>query len=113
MNITGGSENIKYAFSYAHMNDKAIQIGSSYKRDNFSLKMNTKPTKHTTLDFQVRYSDTDIRGGGANDATGSYDTDRRLKYALIYTPIPLANLDENAGSSDDDLGNLYNPVTSQ
>lgn len=113
LNITGGSENIKYAFSYAHMNDKAIQIGSSYKRDNFSLKMNTKPTKHTTLDFQVRYSDTDIRGGGANDATGSYDTDRRLKYALIYTPIPLANLDENAGSSDDDLGNLYNPVTSQ
>ena len=113
LNITGGSENIKYAFSYAHMNDKAIQIGSSYKRDNFSLKMNTKPTKHTTLDFQVRYSDTDIRGGGANDATGSYDTDRRLKYALIYTPIPLKNLDENAGSADDDLGNLYNPVTSQ
>ena len=113
LNITGGSENIKYAFSYAHMNDKAIQIGSSYKRDNFSLKMNTKPTKHTTLDFQVRYSDTDIRGGGANDATGSYDTDRRLKYALIYTPIPLSNLDESAGSSDDDLGNLYNPVTSQ
>ena len=113
LNITGGSENVKYAFSYAHMNDKAIQIGSSYKRDNFSLKMNTKPTKHTTLDFQVRYSDTDIRGGGANDATGSYDTDRRLKYALIYTPIPLSNLDESAGSSDDDLGNLYNPVTSQ
>jgi TonB-linked SusC/RagA family outer membrane protein len=113
LNITGGSETVKYAFSYAHMNDKAIQIGSSYKRDNFSLKMNTKPTKHTTLDFQVRYSDTDIRGGGANDATGSYDTDRRLKYALIYTPIPLSNLDESAGSSDDDLGNLYNPVTSQ
>ena len=113
LNITGGSETVKYAFSYAHMNDKAIQIGSNYKRDNFSLKLNTKPTKRTTLDFQVRYSDTDIRGGGANDATGSYDTDRRLKYALIYTPIPLSNLDESAGSSDDDLGNLYNPVTSQ
>ena len=113
LNITGGSETVKYAFSYAHMNDKAIQIGSNFKRDNFSLKLNTKPSKKTTLDFQVRYSDTDIRGGGANDATGSYDTDRRLKYALIYTPIPLSNLDESAGSSDDDLGNLYNPVTSQ
>ena len=113
LNITGGSETVKYAFSYAHMNDKAIQIGSSYKRDNFSLKLNTKPSKRTTLDFQARYSDTDIRGGGANDATGAYDTDRRLKYALIYTPIPLKNLDESAGSSDDDLGNLYNPVTSQ
>ena len=42
ININGGTENIKYAFSYAHMNDKAIQIGSSFKRDNFSLKLNTK-----------------------------------------------------------------------
>ena len=113
LNVNGGSETIRYAFSYAHMNDKAIQIGSNYKRDNFSLKLNTKPTKTTTLDFQVRYSETDIRGGGANDATGNYDTDRRLKYAVIYTPIPLKNLDSSAGSSDDDLGNLYNPVESQ
>ena len=113
INITGGSETIRYSFSYAHMNDKAIQIGSNYKRDNFSLKLNTKPTKNTTLDFQVRYSDTDIRGGGANDATGVYDSDKRLKYAVIYTPIPLANLDASAGSADDDLGNLYNPVDVQ
>lgn len=112
VNITGGTETVKYAFSYAHMNDKAIQIGSNYKRDNFSLKLNTKPTKNTTLDFQARYSDTDIRGGGANDATGVYDSDKRLKYAVIYTPIPLANLDESAGT-DDDFGNLYNPVESQ
>ena len=112
VNITGGTETVKYAFSYAHMNDKAIQIGSNYKRDNFSLKLNTKPTKNTTLDFQARYSDTDIRGCGANDATGVYDSDKRLKYAVIYTPIPLANLDESAGT-DDDFGNLYNPVESQ
>lgn len=112
VNITGGTETVKYAFSYAHMNDKAIQIGSNYKRDNFSLKLNTKPTKNTTLDFQARYSDTDIRGGGANDATGVYNSDKRLKYAVIYTPIPLANLDESAGT-DDDFGNLYNPVESQ
>ena len=113
VNITGGTDQIKYAFSYAHMNDKAIQIGSSYKRDNFSLKLNTKPTKRTTLDFQVRYSDTDVNGGGAQDATGAYDTDRRLKYSVIYTPIPLANLDASAGAADDDLGNLYNPVEAQ
>ena len=112
ININGGTENIKYAFSYAHMNDKAIQIGSSYKRDNFSLKLNTKPSKTTTLDFQARYSDTDIYGGGAQDATGVYDSDRRLRYAVIYTPFPLKNLDPSAGT-DDDLGNLYNPIQSQ
>lgn len=113
VNITGGTDQVKYAFSYAHMNDKAIQIGSGYKRDNFSLKLNTKPTKRTTLDFQARYSDIDVKGGGAQDAAGAYDTDRRLKYSVIYTPIPLANLDSSAGAADDDFGNLYNPVEAQ
>lgn len=113
LNVTGGSETIKYAFSYAHMNDKAIQVGSSFKRDNFSLKLNTNPSKTTTLDFQARYSDTDIRGGGANEASGVYDSDRRLKYAVIYTPFPISNMTSAAGASDDDLGNLYNPLESQ
>uniref|UniRef100_UPI0035A19A0E SusC/RagA family TonB-linked outer membrane protein n=1 Tax=Prevotella heparinolytica TaxID=28113 RepID=UPI0035A19A0E len=112
LNINGGSDKIKYAFSYNHMNDKAIMEGSSYKRDNFSLKLNTKPAKNVTLDFQARYSDTDINGGGANDVSSTYDSDKRLKYSVIYTPIPLANLDSSSGSADDDLGNLYHPLTS-
>ena len=93
LSITGGTDRIRYSFSYAHMNDKAIMEGSNYKRDNFSLKLNTKPTKNTTLDFSVRYSETDIRGGGANETSSTLDSDKRLKYSVIYTPIPLANLD--------------------
>ncbi len=112
LSVNGGSDNIKYAFTYTHMNDKAIMEGSEYKRDNFSLKLNTKPSKRTTLDFQARYAMTHIEGAGANEAAGVYDTDRRLKYSVIYTPIPLKNLDPSAGSSDDDLGNLYNPIQS-
>ena len=112
LSITGGSEKVKYSFSYAHMNDKAIMEGSSYKRDNFSLKLNTKPTKNTTVDFTIRYAETDVRGGGANDVSSNYDSDKRLKYSVIYTPIPLKNLDSSAGSSDDDLGNLYDPLVS-
>ena len=107
ININGGTENIKYAFSYAHMDDKAIMIGSDFKRDNLSLKLNTKPTKTTTLDFQVRFAKTTINGAG------SYDTDKRLKFAVIYYPMPLKNLDPGAGTEDDDLGNLYNPIVSQ
>lgn len=112
LSVTGGSEQIKYSFNYAHMNDKAIMEGSNYKRDNFSLKLNTKPTKNTTLDFSVRYSETDIMGGGANDQSSTYDTDKRLKYSVIFSPIPLKNLDASAGAADDDLGNLYNPIES-
>lgn len=112
LNINGGSDKIKYAFGYSHMNDKAIMQGSSFKRDNFSLKLNSKPVKNVTLDFSVRYSDTDVKGGGANDVSSTYDSDKRLKYAVIYTPIPLENLNSESGSSDDDLGNLYHPLTS-
>ncbi|MDR0891254.1 MAG: TonB-dependent receptor [Mediterranea sp.] len=112
LSITGGSDLISYSFNYAHMNDKAIMVGSSFKRDNFSLKLKSKPTKKVTLDMSIRYSETDIKGGGANDVTSSYDSDKRLKYSVIYTPIPLANLDAASGSADDDLGNLYNPLVS-
>jgi TonB-linked SusC/RagA family outer membrane protein len=108
ININGGSDNVKYSFSYAHMNDKAIMIGSSFKRDNLSLKLNTKPTKNTTLDFQARYSDTDIYGGGANEAAGAYDTDRRLRYAVLYTPLPMKGID---GSDDLEQASFYDPVT--
>ena len=113
LNVNGGSETVKYSFSYAHMNDKAIQIGSSFKRDNFSLKLNTKPSKNTTLDFQARYVKTFVRGAGANDANGSYDSDRRLKYTIIYPLFPVANLGSGDGASGDDIGNLYNPVVAQ
>ena len=108
VNINGGSDNIKYAFSYAHINDKAIMYGSSFKRDNFSLKLNTKPTKRTTLDLQARYADTDIRGAGSNDASGVYDTDRRLKYAVLFSPIPLGSID---GTDDAEQSSFVDPIT--
>ncbi len=108
ININGGSENIKYAFSYAHMNDKAIMYGSSFKRDNFSLKLNTKPSKKTTLDFQARYANTSIFGGGANEAAGAYDTDRRLRYAVLYTPLPMKGID---GTDELEGSSFYDPIT--
>ena len=113
LNINGGSEAVKYSFSYTHMNDKAILLGSTFKRDNFSLKLNTKPSKVTTVDFHVRYVDTDVRGGGSNDATSTYDSDKRLKYAIIYPSFPVKNVNSAVASGDDDLGNLYNPVVAQ
>ena len=108
ININGGSDNMKYAFSYAHMDDKAIMVGSDFKRDNLSLKLNTKPTKRTTLDFQARWAKTTINGGGANEAAGSYDTDRRLRYAVLYTPLPMKGID---GTDELEGSSFYDPIT--
>lgn len=112
LSINGGSDKIRYAFNYSHVNEKAIMEQSSFKRDNFSLKLNSNPTKKLAVDFSVRYSNTDINGGGANDTKSTYDSDKRLKYSVIYTPIPLRNLTTDSGNSDDDLGNLYDPLVS-
>ncbi len=108
ININGGSDNMKYAFSYAHMDDKAIMVGSDFKRDNLSLKLNTKPTKRTTLDFQARWAKTTINGGGANEAAGSYDTDRRLRYAVLYTPLPMKGID---GTDELEGSSFYDFIT--
>lgn len=112
ISLNGGSDKMTYAFNFSHLSDKAIMEGSDYKRNSMSLKLNNKPTDRIALDFSVRYTDTQINGGGANDAGSTLDTDKRLKYSVIYTPIPLKNLDATAGSNDDDLGNLYNPLVS-
>ncbi len=111
VNVTGGQDKIKYAFSFAQMREKAIMEGSNFRRWNTSLKLQTKPWERTNLDFSVRFSQAKIFGGGANDTESSYDTDKRLKYSVIYTPIPLSNLSSDSGNDDDDLGNLYHPLT--
>ena len=108
ININGGTDGIKYAFSYAHMDDKAIMYGSTFKRDNLSLKLNTKPSKTTTLDLQVRYANTKISGGGANEAAGAYDTDRRLRYAVLYTPLPMKGID---GTDELEGSSFYDAIT--
>ncbi len=111
VNISGGSDKIKYVFGYAYLWDKAIMEGSNFRRHNISLKLNTKPAKNFDIDYSIRFSDTKVKGGGTNDATTTLDTDKRLKYSVIYTPIPLENLDPSAGT-DQELGNLFNPIES-
>lgn len=110
LSLNGGSDKMTYAFNYSHLSNKAIMEGSDYKRNSISLKLKNKATDRITLDFSVRYSDTKINGGGAQDVASTLDSDKRLKYSVIYTPIPLKNLDASSGSADDDLGNLYNPI---
>lgn len=52
LSINGGSDKFKYSFSYSHIDDKAIMQMSDYARDNLNLKLNHKPLKNVSLDFQ-------------------------------------------------------------
>lgn len=110
LNINGGSDKMKYAFSYARMDDKAIMQMSDFVRDNLSLKLSSKINKRITVDFQTRWAKTKINGAGANETSGAYNTDKRLRYAIQYTPYPIAGISDT-GDDDGTNSSFYNPIT--
>lgn len=110
VSINGGSDKVKYAFNYAHMDDKAIMQMSNFKRDNLSLKLNGKINKRISVDLQARWSKTKINGAGANETSSTLNTDKRLRYAVQYTPFPVEGVSDS-GDDDGTNSSFYNPLT--
>mgnify|MGYP000032398916 CR=1 FL=1 len=109
LSIMGGTEKMRYAFTYAHIYDKAIMIGSNFNRDNVSLKLNSNPNDKVELAFSVRYADTKISGGGANEQNEVSSSDSRLKHSVTYSPIPLSGL--TTDDTDEEIASyLVNPI---
>ena len=113
LSVSGSSENVNWTLGYAHMGDKAIMAGSTYTRDNLSFKGNFKTSAHTSIDANVRYSRTNVRGGGANgiNDTGSTAGNGRLKHAVSYTPIPIASTIQGV-DEEQDYGDNAPPLLS-
>lgn len=92
LSVRGGAEKFSYNFNFARYDEKAIQVGSDFVRNNLTLKLNSKPSDKIDLGFTVRYSDTEINGSGANEQNEVSSADSRLKHSVSYTPIPLPGL---------------------
>ncbi|MCD8041675.1 MAG: TonB-dependent receptor [Tannerellaceae bacterium] len=112
ISITGGSDKVKYAFSYTLMDDKAIMLDSKYRRDNATFKVNTKPHEKVNVDFSLRYAKTTIKGGGANEVNEYSSSDSRLRHAMLYPPFPVEGMSAADDDSEDgeNPSNLYHPV---
>lgn len=108
LSMNGGSDKLRYAASYTHISDKAIMLSSGFTRDNLTLKLNAKPHAKVTTDFSMRYSKATIEGGGMNEQNEVSSADSRLKYAMIYPPIPVGGLTD--AEETDDAFNMYNPI---
>lgn len=109
LSISGGSEKTKFNMNYAHMSDKAIMLGSSFRRDNLSLKFSHKVNSKVNLDFSMRYADTKVNGAGANESkTEVSSADSRMKNVMIY---PMFNFADLSDGYDPDL-QLTNPIIS-
>lgn len=111
ISVAGGGEKFSWTAGYTHHDEKAIMIGSDYKRNNLSFKGQFKPNKRVSLDFNIRYSDVEVTGSGANalNDRGSQSGNSRLKNAIVYSPIPrnAAIVDED---NPDDYNNYVHPV---
>jgi len=109
LSISGGSDRTNFAFSYSNNHNKAIMQFSGFKRDNLSLSVSNKPTDRITLDFSLRYSNTQINGGGANEQIEfSQSADARLRHAMLFPPFPVAGLTDIDETDSNFL--LENPI---
>jgi TonB-dependent starch-binding outer membrane protein SusC len=108
LNVRGGSDKFSYSVNYALYDEKSIMIGSDFKRNNITLKLNSKPVEKVELAFSLRYSNTKINGGGANEQNEVSASDSRLKHSVTYSPIPLAGL--TTGDTNEEISSyLVNP----
>jgi TonB-linked SusC/RagA family outer membrane protein len=108
LGIRGGSEKVNFNFNYSHYDEKTIMIGSDFERDNLSFSMKNKATNKVDLSFTMRYSNTKINGGGANEQNEISSADARLRHSVGYAPIPLSGL--TTDNTDEALSSyLVNP----
>ncbi|TDW47287.1 TonB-linked SusC/RagA family outer membrane protein [Flavobacterium sp. 270] len=111
LGIRGGSDMLSYNFNYAHYDEKAIMLGSDYKRNNLSLALKSKISKKIDVGFTMRYSDTEIDGGGVNEQNEKSSTDSRMRTIVGYAPLPVSGLtSEDVNGDGTDV--LINPLKS-
>ncbi|MBD0834195.1 TonB-dependent receptor [Aestuariibaculum suncheonense] len=106
--VRGGTEKLNFNFSYTLYDEKAIMLGSDFKRNNLALSLKSQPNDKVDLTFTLRYSDTEINGGGANEQDEISSADARLRHSVGYSPIPLPGL--TTDNTDEALSSyLVNP----
>jgi TonB-dependent starch-binding outer membrane protein SusC len=110
LSVRGGIEKFSYSANYARYQERSIMVGSDYNRDNLTLKLNSKPNDKVDFGFSVRYSRTEVNGGGANEQNEVSSADSRLKHSVTYAPLPLDGLTTD-DTNDQIAGYLINPLT--
>ncbi|MFM2264756.1 MAG: hypothetical protein RLZ77_172 [Bacteroidota bacterium] len=92
LGIRGGTDKLSYNFNYTRYDEKAIMLGSQFERNNLSLNLKSSANEKVDLSFTMRYSETQIDGGGTNEQNEISSSDARLRHSVGYSPIPLPGI---------------------
>lgn len=90
--LRGGSDKLNYSFNYTKYNEKAIMLGSNFRRDNISFNLKSKPNDKINMNFTMRYSESQIDGGGTNEQKEVSAQDSRLRNSVGYAPMNIPGL---------------------
>lgn len=82
LSVTGGSDKTKISFSVTNNKDQGLQKGSAYERTYMNFKLNHEMFKSLKLDFNSRYTYTDIDGAGTAGGASV-----RISDGIVTRPI--------------------------
>lgn len=96
LGISGGSKDVSFNVSFAHNDQKAIMLGSDYKRDNISAKLKATINKWLSFDFKASVANEKLNGlGSGADTNESNAANSIVAQTVRFQPI-MGTDDENA-----------------
>jgi TonB-linked SusC/RagA family outer membrane protein len=113
MSISGGASDAKYNLSLSRNDEEGIMRNSAYDRTNIGFRFSNKINKRMSVDFNVRFSYTNVDGAGL--ASSGSASSNRLKNAVQFRPtLGIASFSDNVDQTFlDDLessSQLYDPL---
>ena len=96
VSVSGSSDKVRWSASYGRMDEDAVMINSNFSRNNFSFRSWYNPVKNISINVQLRYSSTEIRGAGSNSINdkGNNAGTGRLINSLRYSPMAMNYLQD-------------------
>lgn len=95
--VSGGNKDLKFNVNYAHNDQKAIMLGSSYKRDNISAKLNADINKWLAIDFKTTLANERLSGlGSGADTNESNAANSIVANTIRFQPIISISEDDDA-----------------
>lgn len=98
VSLNGKTDKMSYSASYTRAEDEGVMITSDFVRDNFTFKMQHRPNKNFVIDFQTRFSNREVKGGGTRGSSV-------MKSIMQYSPIPLSGF-QSDDIEDSEMGKI-------